>query len=507
MAEPRPVALLAASRLWERLDGGTLAVACSGGRDSVALARAAQMLLSNDSFCARFDSQPKLVLWHMDHGLRDDSTRDAELVEQLAAQLGVEHAVTRLDLTAELAENGGNAEELARKRRYEELLQWLKAKPPSGPKQLALAATAHHLGDQAETIIFNLVRGTHIAGLRGIAPLYEERIYRPWLALAPEEITAFLGELKQGYIDDPGNTDTKLARVKLRREVLPALQEINPRAREHIARLADTAATAERYIAGMLHDLPVERFSGRTIAGWLPLIGWPGDDYYVYRLDDGWENSELTAIFVAGKLIARTGALKAAEHDAITAWAVAPAARTIVRGYSLTRPHRRLLAISGSLEAADPSPELALRLGKSASIGGLHAGLAVTSRDEWRQQSVGATEPWEQIRSWPRMLDALTASPPIRPVWNCFLPAGIALPLTLRTWREGDRIELTGGGSKKLGDIFTDAKVPSCFRPVWAVLTDAKGALLWVPGLADSAAMALAHDATPEHLVTLKVSG
>jgi tRNA(Ile)-lysidine synthase len=217
MAEPRPVALLAASPLWERLDGGTLAVACSGGRDSVALARAAHMLLSDGGFCSRFDNPPVLHLWHMDHGLREDSARDAELVEQLAAQLSVKCPVARLNLSAELAENGGNTEELARKLRYEELLRWLQAKPPAGPKQPALAATAHHLGDQTETIIFNLVRGTHIAGLRGIAPLYEERIYRPWLALAPEEITAFLGELKQGYVDDPGNTDTKLARVKLRR--------------------------------------------------------------------------------------------------------------------------------------------------------------------------------------------------------------------------------------------------------------------------------------------------
>jgi tRNA(Ile)-lysidine synthase len=105
------------------------------------------------------------------------------------------------------------------------------------------------------------------------------------------------------------------------------------------------------------------------------------------------------------------------------------------------------------------------------------------------------------------MLDALTASPPISPVWNCFLPASVALPLKLRAWREGDRIELTGGGSKKLGDIFTDAKVPSCFRPAWAVLTDANDNLLWVPGLADSAAMALGPDARPEYLVTLKERG
>lgn len=506
MAEPRPVALLAISPLWERLDGGTLAVACSGGRDSVALARAAHILLSDDSFCSRFDASPDLVLWHMDHGLREDSSRDAELVKQLAVQLGVGYTVTRLDLEAELAEDGGNTEELARKRRYEQLLQWLQAKLPAGPKQPALVVTAHHLGDQAETIIFNLVRGTHIAGMRGIAPLYEERIYRPWLALAPEEITTFLGELKQGYIDDPGNADTKLARVKLRLEVLPALQEINPRAREHIARLADTATTAERYIAGMLHDLPVERFSGRTIAGWLPLIGWPSGEYYVYRLDDGWENSELTAVFIAGKLITRTGALKVEEHDAITAWAMAPAAHTIVRGYRLSRPHRRLLAISGSLEAVDPPPELALGLGESASIGGLRAGLATTSRDEWRQQTVGAVEPWEQIRSWPRMLDALTASSPISPVWHCFLPAGIALPLKLRAWRGGDRIELTGGGSKKLGDIFTDAKVPACFRPAWAVLTDANGSALWVPGLADSARMALAEGTEPAYRLTLAAS-
>jgi hypothetical protein len=167
MTEPLPLALLKASPLWDGLNGGTLVVACSGGRDSVALARAAHALLNDPDFRARFATAPELFLWHMDHGLRPASGADAEFVRRLALALDVECEVYHAELGEELTRNGGNAEELARAERYRVLLERLDNPYYLLPLRLpGVAATAHHLGDQAETSLFNLVRGTHLKALR-----------------------------------------------------------------------------------------------------------------------------------------------------------------------------------------------------------------------------------------------------------------------------------------------------------------------------------------------------
>jgi tRNA(Ile)-lysidine synthetase-like protein len=177
-----------------------------------------------------------------------------------------------------------------------------------------------------------------------------------------------------------------------------------------------------------------------------------------------------------------------------------------LRGCRLALAHPRVLTIATEEAEADRLPSLQLAAGPAAPIGGLNAGLGPASAAEWRQRRQGEPQPWERIRSWPQALDALTAAPPRRPGWYCFLPARAALPLTLRAWQPGDRLEL-GEGSKKVGDVFTDAKVPAGFRGVWAVLADAAGALLWVPGLADGRLMQLGAGEPPAYVVSLRESG
>lgn len=508
MPNYQPVALLAASPLWDGLSGGTLVVACSGGRDSVALARAAHELLIDEDFRARFKQPPQLCLWHMDHGLREDSARDAEFVRRLAEELGVLGGIERADLRAELEQNGGNAEELARERRYAALSRLLAGAGAKGSiKPPACAVTAHHLGDQAETILFNLVRGTHLTGLRGIAPVRDALVHRPWLELEPDTIVTYLEQLGQDYLDDPTNIDTTFSRNLLRHEVMPRLRQVNAGALRHIARLADTSRTALSYIQRELRQLPVEEYSEHEADRWLPLIGWPRGDYEIYRLDDGWLNVELLAQFAAGRLRKQLGALSTPEYNSIMGWALEPERPVNVRGSWLNMPHPTVFTIMTVDSEAVEQASVRLDAGEAHNIGGLRVGISRAGREEWRRRRIGTRLPWEVIRNWGEALAALIDSPPRRPGWYCFLPPGVALPLTLRAWREGDRIELPGGGTKKAGDVFTDAKVPACFRPVWAVLADAQGEVLWMPGLADSRAMQLADGAEPAWVVSLTESG
>jgi tRNA(Ile)-lysidine synthetase-like protein len=165
-----------------------------------------------------------------------------------------------------------------------------------------------------------------------------------------------------------------------------------------------------------------------------------------------------------------------------------------------------LFAIAGPKEDTTPAQPLVLELGAAAPVGGLRVSLGKPEPEEWERQRRREQHPWEAIRRWPEALDQLTASPPVKPVWRCFLPGQIELPLVLRAWRAADRIALPGGGTKKVGDIFTDAKVPACFRPVWGVVAGGDEAPLWVPGLADSAAMRLPEDVRPAFVVSIRES-
>ena len=508
MARPRALELLAAAPLWDEFDGGTVVVACSGGRDSTALAVAMAELANDPAFKRRCPGGVQVVLWHLDHGLRPDSAKDAGFVSRLAEQLGVDCVVETAHLGDYLVENGGNTEDLARSERYERLLRLTRARQADAPHHLdAVALTAHHLGDQAETVLFNLVRGSHLAGLRGIAPVRDGLVHRPWLALEPDRIDAYLVSRGQAWLNDPTNTDTNLARNKLRHAVFPLLEEINPRAAVHIARLADTATTALDYIMQRLHDLPVESFTESTIDRWLPLVGWPRGDYDAFRLDGGWDSTDLAALFCGAELVKRLGTLTAADHDQLAQWASDPIEPAVVRGYRVSRPHRRVLAIASPVEPREETPSLLLEPGRSSAIGGLDAAMLTSGADEWERRMADAREPWEELSNWPRALDGMTETPPRRPAWHCFLPADVELPLRLRAWAEGDRITLPGGGTKKLGDIFTDAKVPACFRPVWAVLTDATGEVIWVPGVSDGARMQIPAGTVPAYVVTLRESG
>src|SRR4051812_15175275 len=124
----RPLAQLAASSLWEHVGGGAIVVACSGGPDSVALARAARELLDDPQFAGRFAKLPRLILWHLDHGIRESSASDAEFVRELAGELRGEAVVERIELGARIADEGGNnLEAAARTERYTRLLALLHA--------------------------------------------------------------------------------------------------------------------------------------------------------------------------------------------------------------------------------------------------------------------------------------------------------------------------------------------------------------------------------------------
>ena len=168
--------------------------AVSGGADSVAL-----LVLA----CA---ANLNVTAWHVDHGLRINSHTEAELVAQLATQLGAQFESRTLTV-----EQGANTEARAREARYAAL--------PQG------VMTGHTADDQAETILINLLRGSGTRGLAGMQPTAQ----RPLLHIRRSETEALCSALGIAVFNDPSNNDERFQRNRIRHEVLPLLESLAKR--------------------------------------------------------------------------------------------------------------------------------------------------------------------------------------------------------------------------------------------------------------------------------------
>lgn len=190
----------------------------SGGPDSVALLRT----------LVEIGVEPAVL--HVDHGLRGDESReDAEFVRELCLSLGVPCEVRRLDLKGR-----SNLQERAREGRHR------LAEELAGRMGRSVIATGHTADDVAETVLMNLARGAGLRGLAGIPPV-RGRWARPLIRHGRRDVLAYLELLGQPYRTDPTNLTGKYARNRVRREVLPVLEELYPGAKANVARAAELA--------------------------------------------------------------------------------------------------------------------------------------------------------------------------------------------------------------------------------------------------------------------------
>lgn len=216
--------------------GDGVVVGLSGGPDSVFLLYALHTL------------QPRMgfTLWavHVHHGIRGaEADRDEAFSEKLCAKLAVPFQAVHVTAPAYAEQQGLSLEEAARILRYE-ALETARQQLTEAPA--AWIAVAHHLDDQAETVLHNLVRG---AGLRGLAGMENRRnhVIRPLLSIKREDILKWLKQYDIPYVTDSTNADPHYTRNRIRSTVLPELREINPEASAHIAHSAALLREADAY--------------------------------------------------------------------------------------------------------------------------------------------------------------------------------------------------------------------------------------------------------------------
>lgn len=212
---------------------GICTAAFSGGADSTALLLCLWQM--------REELAIDLRAVHVHHGIRGaEADRDAAFCAKLCEKYGIPFQLVHVDVPAYAKEHRLSVETAARRLRYEALEQ----AAPEGE-----IAAAHHAGDNAETVLFHLLRGSGLRGLRGILPR-SGRIIRPLLTVEKPEILAFLRECGESYVEDSTNFLPDSSRNRLRTELMPLLLRENPAFLKAAARTAASLTEDEAFLTG-----------------------------------------------------------------------------------------------------------------------------------------------------------------------------------------------------------------------------------------------------------------
>ncbi len=219
-----------------------VAIAISGGCDSMALLRAVREIKKQRGGAGQ------VTAIHVNHRLRGaESDEDAAWCQEQCEMLGVPLKILRGEVTERARLEGDGLEAAARSRRYELLTQ---AAEQVGARYLA---TAHTQNDQVETVLFRLLRGSGLQGLRGIPrtrPLtLAVTLIRPLLACPRTLLEKYLAELQQSFRSDSSNEQLRFTRNRLRHELLPQLRkDFNQEVDASLLRLASQADETQRFI-------------------------------------------------------------------------------------------------------------------------------------------------------------------------------------------------------------------------------------------------------------------
>ncbi|MDH4333960.1 MAG: tRNA lysidine(34) synthetase TilS [Chloroflexota bacterium] len=219
-------------------NGVPIVLAISGGPDSTALLHGAAHLAPSRGW--------RLTVAHLDHALRTESAEDAAAVGRSAGGLRLPFATHRVDVAALARAEHRSMEDAGRQARYR-FLEEVAAELGSD----ALIATAHTADDAAETILLRLARGSGLRGLRGI-PARRGRVVRPLLGERRSALRGALDAAGIAFSTDPTNDDPAHAsRNRVRAEVLPALERLNPSAVEALIRFGRLAADDDDLLDGL----------------------------------------------------------------------------------------------------------------------------------------------------------------------------------------------------------------------------------------------------------------
>ncbi|HIC95925.1 TPA: tRNA lysidine(34) synthetase TilS, partial [Candidatus Bipolaricaulota bacterium] len=427
--------------------GERVLVAVSGGVDSIVLLHLLHELQGELGI--------SLAVGHLDHRIRGEEARaDAEFVAKEAEKLKLPLVLEESDVPRYAEERGLSLEEAAREVRYQFLEE---AAEKVGAAKIALG---HHRDDLVETLLLNLIRGTGLSGLRGIAPV-RGKFIRPLIGCSREEIIAFARERGLEYRQDRTNLEQRFLRNRVRMELLPLLEGYRPGVAARLARTARMLGEAADYLEelarGRLAKLVLAQREGELV------------------LDRGKflrEEPFLQSLILREAVRSLRGSLRDLGFEHLQKMRELSARKEGEAEFHLPgeicflRRGERLILGKGRAKPRRAEPpayafELPLRLGEN-----------LFNEIGWRF-TLEEVEP-ARVRALEFDRD------PLKAVINRDRIDG---PLSVRNWRPGDRFRPLGmEGTKKLQDLFIDEKVPREERSRIPLVCDRQG-IIWVVGL------------------------
>jgi tRNA(Ile)-lysidine synthase len=408
-------------------------VAVSGGADSMFLLHALRELAPRWNL--------KLSVIHIEHGIRGAaSIADADFVRQLAENFGLPFHLRQVHVPS----LPGNLEEASRNVRqsfYRKLIA-------SGA--VDRVATGHTRSDQAETVLFRILRGSGLTGLAGILPVTREGLIRPLLEIDRCEIEAWLRGHGIGWREDASNQDRSYARNRLRHEILPLLRAgFNPQLDAALARLATLARDEERYWTSAL--APGQEPTAKSQRLVLPVSELANIPVAVARrrLHHALPGASFASIERVLEM-----ARSAKGHDRFQAPGI-----DVCRSFEKIR-------IASEGDPPDGRRDFALVLSVPGSVERPGSSARITLQVIEKKAE---TSPYVTVvdeLDWQRLVSVLGAR-------------GGAPSLVLRNWRPGDQYRRAGHSKpEKIKFFFQQARIPLWERSQWPIITY-NGIIVW----------------------------
>jgi tRNA(Ile)-lysidine synthase len=409
-----------AHKLFLKTDRILLAV--SGGLDSVVMA---------DLF---YKAGFKFGIAHCNFGLRGkESDEDEAFTRKLAEKKRVPFFVRRFDTSAYAALNKISVQMAARELRYE----WFEQIRVS--EKFSFIATAHHLDDQLETFLINMIRGTGISGFHGILPV-QGTIIRPMMFAFRKEIAEYAKENRIRFQEDSSNREDKYIRNKIRLKIIPLLEEINPDLRKtlttEIGRLRFWEQIGRKEIEKKISEL-VKRQQNKTLIDLRALKNTAPAELYAWEIlcKYGFNSSVVSDILAS--LDAKSG-------------------KTFLSpGYKAVKDRDTLIIQEFPTRQAAPGKKIS---GKVRSIS-KPVSLKFSILNNMKEISIPAGKEFASLD------------------YN-----KLTFPLEIRKWQAGDSFRPFGlHGKKKVSDLLIDEKVPIPEKENTFVLCSS-GKIAWVIG-------------------------
>lgn len=446
----------AITRLGMLSPGDRVVVGVSGGPDSVALL--------HSLFVLRDEFGVSLHVAHLNHMLRGEAAdEEARYVERFAERLGLGCTVQAVDVTDYARERKVSIELAARDVRYD---FYRRTAADEGASRVALG---HHAGDQAETVLLRLLRGTGMSGLSGIPAIRpldatgDITVIRPLLWLTSSEILSYCKEEQLVYYIDASNVSPVYLRNRVRNELIPLLeQDYNPRVVQALSNTAELVQDDEDYISCKVREKLgkiVEGVSRHAVTMSIPALC--KQHIAIQRRIIRWAVACLTGELDDFQFVHVEKVLELAESGSTGARISLPGELQARRDYD------RLVIEWAEEVKSQASPRFEYRL-------------KIPGKTDIPEACITIEADIFDIEDMPDLLSTISFTDDDEAYFDLGL---IDENITVRNRRPGDRLSPLGmKGSKKLKDVFIDKKISRNIRDDIPVIICGKE-ILWVVGL------------------------